>query len=276
MGGGPVSNQEIDTSLSAFILLVGGPMNKKKFQSVLVISIVGWLLAVGCKTAGKPFQSAQDFEPLPGGGNSWTNDVDRTMRSLIQAPDKIPWFSKILLNRAEKEFGKELLPGRILTWSTDLGLASGYLELYIEKGIAKILDPRLVYLIRMQVSYYVSCPFAIDVNSSKYKDHEITEEEIQAMQGKMDIDSIGSFSERESVALRYSIALSKTPVSFDGQLLEDVRRVFSHEEIVAVASLAAKVNYWARLIEAWRIKPAGYTNDPALALDGYRTFMGED
>lgn len=134
----------------------------------------------------------------------------------------------------------------------------------------------MVYLIRMQVSYYVSCPFAIDVNSWKYKDHKINEEEIQAMQGKMGVRTVGSFSEKEATALRYAIALSKTPVRFDGRLLEDVRRVFSHEEIVAVGALAAKVNYWARLIEAWRIKPVGYTDDPVLALDSYRTFAAEE
>jgi alkylhydroperoxidase family enzyme len=251
-------------------------MNKKNIPHVIAASVLGCLLAAGCKTAGKPFQSAQDFEPLPGGGTAWTDDVDLSMRSLIKPPAKIPWFSRILLNRAEKEFEKELLPGRILTWSTNLGVASGSLELYIEKGVAKILDPRMVYLIRMQVSYFVSCPFAIDVNSWKYKDHNISEEEIQAMQGKMDVRTVGSFSEKETTALRYAIALSKTPVRFDGQLLEDVRRVFSHEEIVAVGALAAKVNYWARLIEAWRIKPVGYTDDPVLALDSYRTFTAEE
>lgn len=251
-------------------------MNKKNIPHVIAASVLACLLAAGCKTSGKPFRSAQDFEPLPGGGTAWTEEVDLATGSLIRAPEKIPWFSRMLLNSAEKEFEKELLPGRILTWSTDLGVASGSLELYIEKGAAKILDPRLVYLIRMQVSYYVSCPFAIDVNAWKYKDYEITEEEIHAMQGKADVSSVSSFSEREMVALSYAIAMSKTPVAFEGQLLEDVRRVFSREEIVAVGALAAKVNYWARLIEAWRIKPAGYTDDPVLELDTYRTYRTSD
>jgi len=37
--------------------------------------------------------------------------------------------------------------------------------------------------------------------------------------------------------------------------------------------LVAKVNYWARLIEAWRIKPAGYSTDPVLELENFGTFM---
>ncbi len=240
---------------------------------ILLIFIVLVLFSLNsCTTTKKPFQSADELEPLPGGGKAWTAEVDKSMKSLINPPKEISWLAQILLNQTEKEFGKELLPGRILTWSTDLGIASGYLEMYIEKGAANILDPRLIYLLRMQVSYYVSCPFAIDVNSWKYKDHKITVEEIQGLQGKKDLSKIGSFSKRELTALRYALALSQTPVSFDGQLLEDVRRLFSQEEIVAVATLAAKVNYWARLIEAWRIKPAGYTADPILEIEKYDTF----
>ncbi|MBN1849851.1 MAG: carboxymuconolactone decarboxylase family protein [Deltaproteobacteria bacterium] len=225
-----------------------------------------------CKSTETQFQSAQDQDPLPGGETAWTLDVDKSERSLINPPDKIPWFSGILLRQAEKEFEKELLPGRILTWSTDLGVASGCLEYFIEKGARKILDPRMLCLLRMQVSYFVSCAFAIDVNSAQYKDYRITEEELQGLQGLKELDTIESFTEKELVALKYAIALSKTPVSFSGKLLEDLRRLFSNKEIVAIASLSAKVNYWARVIEAWRIKPAGYTDDPLLKLEQYSTY----
>jgi hypothetical protein len=194
------------------------------------------------------------------------------MKSLINPPEKIPLFSRFLLWRAEREFEKELLPGRILTWSTDMGVGSGFLEMFIERGAARILPGRLIYLLRMQVSYYVGCAFAIDVNSYKYKDYQITEEELQALQGKKGLDEASTFSEKERVALQYAIALSQTPVRFAGKLLDDLRRLFTEKEIVAVSTLAAKVNYWARLIEAWRVKPVGYTNDPLLEIDKYNSY----
>jgi len=209
---------------------------------------------------------------LSGGGTAWTAEVDRSRKSLVSPPDKIPWLTGIMLKSAEKKFGKELVPGRVLTWSTDLSIASGFLEKYVEDGAGDILDPRLVYLLRMQVSYYVSCPFAIDVNSWKYKDYGITSEEIEALQGKRSLYEVESFSDRECAALEYAVSLSKTPVCFDSQLLEDMRRLFSQKEIVAVAVLAAKVNYWARFIEAMRIKPAGYSDDPVLDIESYSTF----
>lgn len=42
---------------------------------------------------------------------------------------------------------------------------------------------------------------------------------------------------------------------------------------VTLASLSVKINYWARLIEALRIKPAGYTDDPILLLEEYSSFI---
>ncbi|MBN2440030.1 MAG: hypothetical protein JXJ04_01750 [Spirochaetales bacterium] len=250
-------------------------MKNNFLLTLVMLVLLGSLLLNSCQTSKKSFQPAEETAPLPGGEKAWNKEVDQSMPALINPPEKISCFTQILLNEAEKEFGKELLPGRILAWSQDLGLASGCLEMYIEEGAKKILDPRLIYLLRMQVSYYVSCPFAIDVNSWEYKKYQITTEELQALQGKINIASVGSFSERELTALQYALAMSQTPVRFGGKLLDDIRHLFSQEEIVAIASLAAKVNYWARLIEAWRIKPTGYTDDPLLEVEEYNTFSND-
>ena len=128
----------------------------------------------------------------------------------------------------------------------------------------------------MYVSFTVPCAFAIDVNSVNYKDFNITAEEIKGLQGLKEIDTIKSFSDREKTALKYALALSKTPVIFNGKLLGDLRKLFTQTEIVAIASLSAKVNYWARLIEAWRVKPAGYTDDPILHLKQYNTYESSE
>ena len=247
------------------------------FKAVLESLIL--LMALGaCKTVDKR-PVAQESDPLSGGGTAWTAELDKSRKSLVLPPEKIPLFSRILLRRAEKEFEKEVVPGRVLTWSTNLGVAAGALELYTEKGAAKFLTPRMVYLLRMQVSYHASSPFAIDVNSWKYKDHNITTQEIRAMQavvepgGSVHIDEVASFSAEEKAALKYAAAMTCTPVRFEGQLLEEMRALFNQEEIVAIAALSAKVNYWARFIEAMRIKPAGYTDDAILELDRFNTFV---
>lgn len=233
---------------------------------------MGIVLWISSCTTPRPTPTANEREPIPGGGTRWTQDIDAQAKAFVSPPEKIPFVSRFLLGFAEREFDKELLPGRVLTWSTDLGIASGALEMYVEQGASDILDTRMLQLIRMRVSFSASSPFAIDVNSNNYREQSITEEEIKALQGFSSVRTVSSFSKRETAALEYAAAITKTPVAFDESLLSEVRALFTHEEIVAIACLSAKVNYWARFIEAMRIKPAGYTDDPALRLGDFETF----
>ncbi len=198
---------------------------------------------------------------------------EATMESLINPPKKIPFLLRRMVKIADKRAKKKMLTGRILTWSPKIAVSSGILELYVEKGAASCLDERMIKILRMEVSYTVPSPFAIDINSVNYKEFGITEDEIQGLCGNKEIDSITSFSEKEKIVLKYAHALSKTPIKLNQKLLDELRNHFSEKEIVAIAALTAKVNYWARLIEALRIKPAGFTNDSILHIEEYNTFV---
>lgn len=227
-----------------------------------VISAFIYLLLIsGCVSSKKV--------DIPVGGSY----NESTMKSLVEPPEKIPCFLRRMIKIADKKAKKEMLPGRVLSWSSKISISSGLLELYVEEGAASCLEGRMIKLLRMRISYTVPSPFALDINSSNYENFNITKEEIEGLRGEREIDTIESFSEREKVALKYAYELSKTPITLNQKLLDDLRYNFSEEEIVALAALSAKVNYWARLIEALRIKPAGYTDDPILHLDKYSTFV---
>ncbi len=201
---------------------------------------------------------------------------EATMQSLVMPPEDIPCYLGAMLCIADSKAERELLPGRVLAWAPDIGIGSGLIELYIEDGAANWLSPRMIKILRLKVSYAVPCPFAADINAWNYQDFDISEEELKGLQGSKEIASIASFSEKEEIALSYADALSRTPVVFPQELLDDLRRVFTEQEIVSIAALCAKVNYWARLIEALRIKPAGYMDDPLLRLEEFNTFRGGD
>ena len=196
-----------------------------------------------------------------------------TMESLVDPPEKIPFLLRLMIRIADRKAKKEVLPGRILAWSSKTAISSGLLELYVEEDAAEYLDGRLVKILRIKISYMIPSPFAVDINSQNYKSFSITEEELRGLQGTKAIDSIASFSEEEKAALNYAQALSKTPVRLDQTILDNMRGQFTEKEIVIIAALIAKVNYWARLIEALRIKPAGYTDDSILNLDEYSSFV---
>jgi len=206
---------------------------------------------------------------LPVGGRY---DKDK-MESLIKPPKKISCFLQSMIDIADKKAKKKLITGRVLAWSSKIAISSGILELYIEEGVAKNLNPRLIKIIRIMISYAVPSPFAIDINSVNYKKFKITEEEIKGLQGLKKIDSISSFSKKEKVALKYVLALSKTPIRLKQKLLDELRELFDEKQILSIAALSAKVNYWTRLIEGLRIKPAGYTNDPILEIKKYDTYV---
>ena len=201
---------------------------------------------------------------------------ESTMESLVEPPEKIPFLLRPALRTADKKAKKEVLPGRVLAWTSKIAISSGLLELYVEEDAADYLDRRLIKLLRIKISYMIPSQFAVDINSQNYENFSITEEEIRALQGTKEIDSVSSFSEQEKAALKYAQDLSKTPIILDQIVLDDLRHNFSEREIVSIASLSAKVNYWARLIEALRIKPAGYTDDPVLDLEEYSSFVKEE
>jgi len=214
----------------------------------------------GCISSNKPV--------VPVGG-----DYDEsTMESLIEPPEKIPFLLRPALSIADKKAKKDVLPGRVLAWSSKIAISSGLLELYVEEDAADCLDSRLIKLLRIRISYMIPSPFAVDINSQNYENFNISEEEIKFLQGLVEIENIKSFSKKEKTALKYAEALSETPIVLKQTLLNDLRNQFSEKEIVTLASLSAKVNYWARLIEALRIKPAGYTDDPMLRLEEYSSF----
>ena len=126
----------------------------------------------------------------------------------------------------------------------------------------------------MQVSYAARCPFCIDMNGSQAEAKGITADEIAAMHAlaaqlhtspgfilspRPQLAALpASFTERERLALEYACLVSTTPLSFPPDFIAELKQHFSEREIVILASTAAQVNYWARLIQALGIPPVGY------------------
>ena len=73
-----------------------------------------------------------------------------------------------------------------------------------------------------------------------------------------------ALSPRERAAIAYARAATRSPLEFDDELRATLTRVFSPREVVILASTAAQVNYWARLIQALGIPPAGFSHQCAI------------
>jgi alkylhydroperoxidase family enzyme len=182
------------------------------------------------------------------------------MNAFIDQPKKISWPLKLGIWFAEKTTGKIMLPARILAWYPKAAIGSGVLESLVAHYDG-LLDERMLKLVRMTASFSAACPFCVDMNSHEHESVGITNDEVLALRGMIDLENVPSFSAREKLAIQYARMISQTPLKFYPDFIELLKENFSEREIVILASTAAQVNYWARLIQALGIPPAGFSGE---------------
>jgi alkylhydroperoxidase family enzyme len=122
------------------------------------------------------------------------------------------------------------------------------------------LDKRILKLVRLRTSFSVACPFCIDMNSYDYDQFGITSEELAALQERIEIADVHTFSVREIIAMEYAVLISSAPLQFAQDFVDKLKANFTEREIVILASTAAQVNYWARLLQALGVPPAGFSD----------------
>ncbi len=182
------------------------------------------------------------------------------MQAFIDPPRNIPLFLRFGIWISKKVTGKDLLPARILAWYPRAAVGSGMLESLVAHKDGK-LDERILKIVRIQASYSASCNFCIDMNTNQYDATGITEDELLVLQGRKPLNDVNTFSKRESLAIRYAILISQTPLRFSIDFIDELKAHFNEREMVILASTAAQVNYWARLIQALGIPPAGFNKN---------------
>jgi alkylhydroperoxidase family enzyme len=191
--------------------------------------------------------------------------------SYIQPPVRIPLFLRVMLSLVEKRLGKRLLANRILAWYPKALIGSGIMEGLIAHDEREV-PRRLLSLVRVYSSFLVSCPFCIDLNSKDFRKKGLKEEEILALQGKVPMDRVTTLGEKEKAALRYVQCMCATPLFFPARVIETLKKHFTERGIVIIASTCAQVNFWARLIQAFGVPPAGFSAEcTILNLESYTT-----
>ncbi len=185
------------------------------------------------------------------------------MEAFINPPQKIPFYLQLGIWIARKVTGQDLLPARLLAWYPKVAISSGIMEALVAHHDGK-LNRRILKIVRLQASYSLACPFCIDMNSYDYTDYGITQAELIALQGNTEITDVKTFSAREKIAIEYAQLISSVPLAFPPVFIEKLKANFTEREIVILASTAAQVNYWARLLQAMGVPPAGFSNYCAL------------
>lgn len=180
------------------------------------------------------------------------------MKAFIAPPRHIPFYLRIGIWISRKVTGRDLLPGRLLAWYPKAAVNSGIMEAMVAHKDAN-LDKRILKLVRLRTSFFVSCPFCIDMNYYDYNKYGITHDELAVLQGRIDFAVVKTFSRREIIAMEYAVLISRTPLQFSQEFIDKLKTGFTEREIVILASTVAQVNYWARLLQAMGVPPAGFS-----------------
>ena len=181
------------------------------------------------------------------------------MKAFIDPPKHIPFYLKIGIWISKIVTGRDLLPAKLLAWYPKVAIGSGIMEALVAHKDGK-LDKRILKLVRLRTSFTVACPFCIDMNSYDYDQFGITPQELAALQERIKFADVNTFSVREIIAMEYAVLISSVPLQFAQDFVDKLKANFSEREIVILASTVAQVNYWARLLQALGVPPAGFSD----------------
>jgi hypothetical protein len=123
------------------------------------------------------------------------------MNAFINPPRRISLLLQFGIRISEKITGRVMLPARILAWYPKAAIGSGALESLVAHHDGN-LDERMLKLVRMSTSFAVACPFCIDMNSHEHESLGIGAEEVFALRGHLELDSVSTFSARERLAIQ--------------------------------------------------------------------------
>jgi alkylhydroperoxidase family enzyme len=168
--------------------------------------------------------------------------------AFIDPPARIPWYLRVGLWVVRRRTGRDLLPPRLLAWYPRAAIGSGVLEALVAHRDGRITE-RMLKMVRMAVSFEVDCPFCMGMNTEGWERH-LTEQELAAVQGRVDPARVPTITPMEALAIEYARASSNTPLAFTREFGERLTSAFSERELVVLATTSAQVNYWARLVQA--------------------------
>ncbi len=170
---------------------------------------------------------------------------------------------------SERMTGRVLEPARLLAWYPKAAIGFGVMESLVAHREGR-LTARVLQMVRLTASLAVNCAFCIDMNGADRTRNRVTDDEVRALaQLASGLPPIwpATVTDLERIAATYAAALSATPAILDTGVEQAVTQTFSPREIVVLATTAAQVNAWARLIRGLDVPPAGFSDTCQITSD---------
>jgi 4-carboxymuconolactone decarboxylase len=158
------------------------------------------------------------------------------------------------LTGREPQRGTGLEPMEVWAHQPKMMMAMGKYNQAIRKG--KGVDERIKNLVELKGAQMIGCEWCVDLGSQIWRNSGFTDDELLALPRYR---SSELFTNREKVALDYTVAVMRTPVAVTDELFALVREQFSDEQIVEITALLTLVNL-DRFNAAFGIGSAGFSD----------------
>jgi 4-carboxymuconolactone decarboxylase len=123
----------------------------------------------------------------------------------------------------------------------------------VRKG--RSLDERLKLLVELKGAQLIGCEWCLDLGSEICRNSGLSDEEMLATVHYSESDF---FSEREKLALDYTVAVMRTPVEVTDELFARMKEHFSDEQLVELTAFLTVINL-DRFNAAFGVGSAGYS-----------------
>jgi AhpD family alkylhydroperoxidase len=163
-----------------------------------------------------------------------------------------PRMMKKLTGR-EPQTGSGLEPMEIWAHQPKMMMAMGKFNQAVRKG--KSVDERLKNLVELKGAQMIGCEFCVDLGSQICRNFGLSDDELLALPRYRQSDL---FTEREKLALDYTVAVMRTPVEVTDELFAQIKEHFTDQQLVEITAHLMVVNL-DRFNAAFRIGSAGFS-----------------
>jgi alkylhydroperoxidase family enzyme len=153
----------------------------------------------------------------------------------------------------EAAHGSGIEPLEIWAHQPKMMSGMGKFQQAVRKGNS--VDERLKYLVELKGAQMIGCEFCVDLGSQIWRNSGFSDEELLALPRYRQCDL---FTEREKLALDYTVAVMRTPVEVTDELFARMKEHFTDEQLVEITALLTVVNL-NRLNAAFGIGSAGFS-----------------
>jgi AhpD family alkylhydroperoxidase len=153
----------------------------------------------------------------------------------------------------EAAHGSGIEPLEIWAYQPKMMTGMGRFQGAVRKG--STVDERLKCLVELKGAQMIGCEWCVDLGSQIARNSGFSDEELLAIPCYRQSDL---FSERDKVALDYTVAVMRTPVGVTDELFAQMKEHFTAEQLVEITALLTVVNL-DRFNAAFGIGAAGFS-----------------